>query len=58
MSESPTPWSPTLERALRWAAQGHEGQVRKGSPVPYIEHPMAVAMILDVIGSDAAVARR
>ena len=43
-------WSPKLERALRWAAQGHEGQVRKGSPVPYIEHPMAVAMILDRAG--------
>jgi (p)ppGpp synthase/HD superfamily hydrolase len=47
---SPAPywyWSPALESALRWAAHGHEGQVRKGSPVPYVEHPMAVAMILD-----------
>ena len=43
-------WSPILERALRLAAQGHEGQTRKGSPVPYIEHPMAVAMILDRAG--------
>ena len=45
-------WSPALERALRWASQGHEGQIRKGSPVPYIEHPMAVAMILDRAGFD------
>jgi (p)ppGpp synthase/HD superfamily hydrolase len=45
-------WSPRLERALRWAAQGHDGQLRKGSPVPYIEHPMAVAMILDRAGFD------
>jgi (p)ppGpp synthase/HD superfamily hydrolase len=47
--EIPT-WTPTLERALRLAAQGHEGQVRKGSPIPYVEHPMAVAMILDRAG--------
>ncbi len=40
-------WSPTLERALRLATQAHDGQTRKGSPAPYIEHPMAVAMILD-----------
>jgi len=44
------PWSPRLERALRWAAQGHAGQLRKGTPTPYIEHPMAVAMILDRAG--------
>ena len=50
MHEPSSPWSPDLERALRWAAQGHDGQVRKGSPVPYIEHPMAVAMILDRAG--------
>lgn len=50
MSEREPSWSPDLERALRWAVQGHEGQVRKGSPVPYIEHPMAVAMLLDRAG--------
>ena len=50
MRDVSDPWTPNLERALRWAAQGHDGQVRKGSPVPYIEHPMAVAMILDRAG--------
>lgn len=50
MRDPSRPWSPDLERALRWAAKGHDGQVRKGSPVPYIEHPMAVAMILDRVG--------
>jgi guanosine-3',5'-bis(diphosphate) 3'-pyrophosphohydrolase len=43
-------WSLNLERALRWAAVAHDGQVRKSSTVPYIEHPMAVAMILDRLG--------
>jgi guanosine-3',5'-bis(diphosphate) 3'-pyrophosphohydrolase len=42
--------SPTLERALRWAAVRHRGQVRKGSDVPYVQHPTAVAMILDRLG--------
>src|SRR3979409_1797334 len=40
------------ERALRLAAVGHRNQVRKGSGVPYIEHPLAVAMILDHSGFD------
>lgn len=50
MTESEPPWSPNLERALRWAARGHDGQLRRGSPVPYVAHPMAVAMILDRAG--------
>lgn len=41
-----------FERALRLAAVAHRDQVRKGSGVPYIEHPMAVAMILDRAGFD------
>src|SRR3954465_12943142 len=32
------------------ASVGHRDQVRKGSGIPYIEHPMAVAMILDRAG--------
>jgi len=39
-----------FERALRLAAVAHRDQVRKGSGVPYIEHPLAVAMILDRAG--------
>jgi (p)ppGpp synthase/HD superfamily hydrolase len=42
--------TPRLERALRWAAQCHSGQVRKGSDVPYVEHVLAVALILDRLG--------
>jgi (p)ppGpp synthase/HD superfamily hydrolase len=44
-----------LERALRLAAVAHRDQVRKGTPVPYVEHPMAVALILDRAGFDEAV---
>ena len=40
----------TLERALRWAAVRHAGQVRKGGNVPYVEHLMGVALILDRLG--------
>jgi (p)ppGpp synthase/HD superfamily hydrolase len=42
--------SENLERALRWAAVCHQGQVRKGSGVPYFEHIVAVAMTLDRLG--------
>jgi (p)ppGpp synthase/HD superfamily hydrolase len=41
-----------FERALRLAASGHAGQVRKGSGVPYIQHPMGVALILARAGFD------
>jgi (p)ppGpp synthase/HD superfamily hydrolase len=46
----PLLWSFRLERALRWAAEQHAGQVRKSSKTPYIEHPLAVALILDRAG--------
>ena len=46
--------SPAFERALRLSAEGHRDQVRKGSGVPYVEHPMAVALILDRAGFDEA----
>lgn len=45
-------WSTRMERAIRWASSGHAGQSRKGTKNPYIEHPMAVAMILDRAGFD------
>ncbi len=37
------------------ASVGHRDQVRKGSMVPYIEHPLAVALILDRSGFDESV---
>jgi guanosine-3',5'-bis(diphosphate) 3'-pyrophosphohydrolase len=39
-----------LERAMRFAAQAHAGQSRKGSDTPYFEHLAAVALILDRAG--------
>lgn len=33
------------EKALKFATQAHQGQVRKGSGLPYITHPIAVADI-------------
>jgi (p)ppGpp synthase/HD superfamily hydrolase len=39
-----------LERALRWAAIWHQGQVRRGCDAPYVEHAMGVALILDRAG--------
>ncbi len=47
---SDAPISMTLERAIRRAATWHDGQHRKGSTLPYMVHPFAVAMILDRMG--------
>ena len=33
-------------KALDFAAKAHEGQTRKGSSIPYIDHPVMVATIL------------
>ena len=44
--------SSRLEQALRFAAVGHQGQVRRSSGVPYVEHVVAVAWILDRAGFD------
>ena len=46
------PMTPRLERALRWAAECHQGHCRKGSATPYVEHLMGVALILDRVGFD------
>lgn len=43
-------FSPLLERALRVAAESHREQHRKGTGLPYITHPVAVAMILQRTG--------
>jgi hypothetical protein len=39
--------SPRLARALDIARIVHDGAVRKGTEIPYIQHPVAVAQILE-----------
>jgi len=52
MVRSPEFLSLRLERALRRAADWHRAQVRKGSGIPYIQHPLTVALILDRLDFD------
>jgi hypothetical protein len=42
----------TFEQALEFAAKAHQGQLRKGTDIPYITHPVAVAWILHDAGCD------
>lgn len=54
-SATPNPLFPTgtFESALIYASQGHAGQVRKGTRIPYISHPLAVAaLVMEVQGSE------
>lgn len=38
-------WNPdTTQKALRFAAQAHDGQLAPGSSLPYIVHPVLVCM--------------
>lgn len=39
-----------IERALDVARLSHAGAVRKGTSVPYIEHPVSVALLLETHG--------
>lgn len=39
-----------IDRAIGFAAQAHDGQRRKVGTVPYIAHPVAVAMLLQRLG--------
>jgi (p)ppGpp synthase/HD superfamily hydrolase len=47
-----------LSNALALAVQAHEGQIRKGTKIPYISHPMAVSAIALEFGAteDQAIA--
>jgi len=38
--------SQTLEKAIIFAVEKHQSQLRKGNGMPYITHPMAVMLIL------------
>lgn len=46
-----------IERAMALAVRAHEGQMRKEGPMPYIVHPVSVALILARYGfSDTVIA--
>ncbi len=45
-------YSSVLDRAIALAARAHETQLRKGSKVPYIHHPVMVGMVLARAGFD------
>jgi (p)ppGpp synthase/HD superfamily hydrolase len=39
-----------VEKALQFASKAHKDQYRKNTDIPYISHPVAVAMILMKVG--------
>lgn len=41
-----------IRKAAEFAARVHEGTLRKGSRIPYISHPMEVAMIVALMTDD------
>ena len=43
---------PSFDRALVFASNAHRKQVRKGSDVPYISHPLGVASLVIEEGGD------
>ncbi|MEN9936355.1 MAG: hypothetical protein RLZZ387_2934 [Chloroflexota bacterium] len=51
-------YSPRYDEALRLAARAHRSQLRKGTDIPYIAHPVAVSVILlrHGFGEDLAIA--
>ena len=44
--------TPRFTQALHLASRAHEGQRRKGTAVPYITHPVAVAGLVAQYGGD------
>lgn len=44
--------TPRFTKAISLAARAHEGQNRKGTSIPYITHPVAVAGLVAQFGGD------
>lgn len=44
-----------IQKAAEFAAMAHKGTMRKGSQIPYIYHPMEVAVIVAQLTSDPEV---
>lgn len=45
----------TIERAYQFAALAHNGQIRKGTKIPYITHPVEVSVIAFELSDDVNV---
>ena len=45
-------FSKKIHSAFVFAENAHRGQKRKGGDVPYITHPLCVAMVLSRVGAD------
>lgn len=41
-----------INNAIGFTVKAHQGQVRKGTDMPYIKHPMHVGMLLTQIGAE------
>jgi (p)ppGpp synthase/HD superfamily hydrolase len=48
----PAPLGPRFAMALGYAAEAHAGQLRKGTPVPYVSHLLAVTGLVLEDGGD------
>lgn len=44
-------FTPKIQEAIRFAIKAHAGQTRKGKDIPYITHPLTVAIILARAGA-------
>ena len=44
-----------IRRAAKFAERAHEGMMRKGGRIPYIYHPMEVALIVAQMTEDQEV---
>lgn len=52
MSEAICAYPTALEEAICFATKRHAGQVRKGSDIPYITHPLETMNILNAMKAD------
>ncbi|OGG04796.1 hypothetical protein A2Z33_05805 [Candidatus Gottesmanbacteria bacterium RBG_16_52_11] len=48
-------YTPLIGEAIRFAVAVHAGQIRKGTTIPYITHPLTVALILARVTDDPEV---
>ncbi len=44
-------FTPTIQKGIQFATEAHAGQMRKGKDIPYITHPLTVAVILSQAGA-------